>query len=108
MRGDGTREFAAEVQAIFSERKDDLNLALDEMKDKVTNLMNAPGKDRAFHPFPVRALKGEKVAMEGHEVPRLGMGGRQKYLVWLLLCGENLDVEFLDEYWPYLTIPFWI
>ena len=58
-----------QVQAIFSERKDDLNLALDEMKEMVTNLMNAPGKaDRAFHPFPVRVLKGEK-AMEGHEVP---------------------------------------
>ena len=58
----------SKVQAIFSERKDDLNLALDEMKDKVTNLMNAPGKDRALnHPFPVRVLKGEKVQMEGHE-----------------------------------------
>lgn len=75
----------AEVQAIFSERKDDLNLALDEMKDKVTNLMNAPGKDRALnHPFPVRVLKGEKVQMEGHEVPT-GWG-------W---GGGNLDGEFL-------------
>ena len=83
-RGWTLREFA-EVQAIFSERKDDLNLALDEMKDKVTNLMNAPGKDRALnHPFPVRVLKGEKVQMEGHEVPtRWGWGG------------GNLDGEFL-------------
>lgn len=30
----------SKVQAIFSERKDDLNLALDEMKDKVTSLMH--------------------------------------------------------------------
>eukprot|EP00435_Cladocopium_sp_Y103_P052188 s45_g16.t1 len=34
----------SKVQAIFSERKDDLNLALDEMKDKVTSLMHGvPG-----------------------------------------------------------------
>lgn len=31
------------MQAIFSERKDDLNLALDEMKDKVTSLMHSHG-----------------------------------------------------------------
>mmetsp|Transcript_9271 Transcript_9271/g.15880 ORF Transcript_9271/g.15880 Transcript_9271/m.15880 type:complete len:245 (+) Transcript_9271:117-851(+) len=40
----------SKVQAIFSERKDDLNLALDEMKDKVTSLMHGvPGVAHGSH-----------------------------------------------------------
>ena len=45
------------MQAIFSERKDDLNLALDEMKDKVTSLM---------HGVPAHGSHGHGHGGHGH------------------------------------------
>lgn len=70
------------MQAIFSERQDDLNLALDEMKDKVTSLMHGVpashghgGHGHAASAPHGRSAGNVKASVAASEFTEAGVGG---------------------------------